>query len=895
LKSFDAKEIRIIEIIIILCLCFIPILWFRNGYFYANGDDFPLFLNSHQTLETGASMWSPNYLGYATPMSAYLLYQYIGAFFSTLGLSVGAIQTIFLVSLFIIAGFSMFYLTNIIYPKSKVGPFIASFFYIFNFFFLINMRNIGFRWTYAFLPLIFALFFKIMVGACQNDKKTTNTNIIYFALVSIIAFSFASINPANIALFIIGLSVMALYFLAKFRKQIKPYLFSIAKTFGATFLVNLWWLIPVLNSFVFSGQALNSQVSINAWSWTQVRSSFLNLFWLNGSWNWSQEYYPFANVYSDIFLQILVFVPFLIAASALLFKGNKARFNAFLMAIVLVFLFLAKGLHEPLRQVNLLLYQYFPLMSMFREPVSKFTIVMLPFLALLIGYGSERLVNIRLPKINVLISKTCISAFLVIVLLVSVSPILLNSMETKSAELPFSSQVKIPDYWYQATDWINTQPGDWKVLLTPLDDFYQMPYAWGYYGTDQLLERLFEKPIVSTADLNGYVSNSNASLDLLQIRASVKFNHTDEFKALMDLLNIKYIVQRNDVQTQMIGRNLMSANDMQAFFAEQPYLKLVKSFGKIDIYEYTEAKPSLYAIQSSTLQTTNVSINVSQTLNKKWFFSSANNFSDWKNCTPSNQSQATCIITQEANHLEADFWNLTSGWVIVNSPVFSAESESHYLINANFSARNDLRVDLQIAEYSENMTVLSNFTFAQIEYGHGTFDNWIVPYSFEPKNEDTKYFQIQFWNYYNVKATNKSSLLLNEISVIGTTSVLNFTGLENLYSSGHSVLTVQNISPTEIEAEANTTEPFILATTQYFDNSWSASVNGIKLEPVSLYLGLKGFQVNTTGQFTITLKYEPQALFNCSLTISFVATLLAFVTLLYINRHRIKDALNYDH
>ena len=70
-----------------------------------------------------------------------------------------------------------------------------------------------------------------------------------------------------------------------------------------------------------------------------------------------------------------------------------------------------------------------------------------------------------------------------------------------------------------------------------------------YYGTDQLLERLFEKPIVSTASLNGYVANSNTSAVLMQIRTAVKFNHTDEFKALLDLMSIKYIVQRNDVNT----------------------------------------------------------------------------------------------------------------------------------------------------------------------------------------------------------------------------------------------------------------------------------------------------------------------------------------------------------
>ena len=366
LQSLNLKKIRLIELIIVFILGLIPIFWVKNGYFFANGDDFPLFLNSHQTFTTGASLWSFNYLGSATPMPAYLIYQYPAAFLSSLGLGVTSIQTLFQVFLFMLAGFSMYYLTTQIYPESKISPFIASLFYMFNFFFLINMRNIGFLWTYAFLPVILALFFKIMSATYQGDKKKANKNIIYFALVSVVALSFASINPANVALFLIGLALLAVYSLFKFRHRLKPFFVTLAKIVGVTFPINLWWLIPVLNSFIFSGQALNSQVSINAWSWTQARASFLNLFWLNGSWNWSAEFYPYTGSYTNSVLAFLVFAPFLLGASALLFKSNKSRFNAFLMAVTLFFLFMAKGLHEPFSQLNLLLYQYLPLMSMFR-------------------------------------------------------------------------------------------------------------------------------------------------------------------------------------------------------------------------------------------------------------------------------------------------------------------------------------------------------------------------------------------------------------------------------------------------------------------------------------------------------------------------------------------------
>ena len=378
-----SQKITLIEIAILFVAGLFPLLWFRQGNILAFGDDFPLYLNAHKVFAAGPYLWSTDYLGYATPAPAYLIYQYLGAFLSTIGLSISSIQIAMKVFLFLVAGLSMFYLAKKIYPQHRFAAFIAGFFYLFNFFVLLDVNNVGFIWTYAFLPLLLGLFFTAITATYQQDKKAANKHIIYFALVSVAAFSFASINPANVALLLIGLAVLAFYFVFRYRKQTRPFLLSLGKIVGATFPLNLWWLIPVLGSFIFSSsQTLNSQINIQAWDWTQNRASFLNLFWLNGYWDWKIEYYPYANFFSNPILAILVFTPFIIAGAALLFKSNKSRFNGYIMAAILCFLFLAKGLHDPFHQLNLFLYNTVPFMSMFREPVSKFTLLLMPFLAL---------------------------------------------------------------------------------------------------------------------------------------------------------------------------------------------------------------------------------------------------------------------------------------------------------------------------------------------------------------------------------------------------------------------------------------------------------------------------------------------------------------------------------
>ena len=242
----------------------------------------------------------------------------------------------------------MYYFSKTIYPELRIAPFVAGFFYMFNIFALTTRQNIGFIWIYAFLPLLLALFAKIVKLTYEKNNKSANKNIIYFSLLSVVAFSFAAINPANVALGLFGIAILALYYLVKYivnRKQLLPLFKSLGKIVGISIPINLWWIIPILSYYFLSNQVFNSTVSVDAWAWTQWRSSFLNLFWLNGFWGWLPEYVPYINSYKNPILIILVFIPFIIAASALLFKSQRTRFNAYIMGAILVLLFLANGLY----------------------------------------------------------------------------------------------------------------------------------------------------------------------------------------------------------------------------------------------------------------------------------------------------------------------------------------------------------------------------------------------------------------------------------------------------------------------------------------------------------------------------------------------------------------------
>ena len=200
-----ARKITIIEIILIFIIGLLPLLWFKQGYFVASGDSFPLFLNPQKAVSTGTYLWSLDVMGQAVSTPAYILYNSIGYSLSYLGLSIGFIQILFQVFFFMGSGFSMYFLSKTIYPELEIAPFVAGIFYMFNFVMLLSLFNVGFIWAYTFLPLLIALLVRVINATYQNDKKKANKFIIYFGVSSTIALSLASITPTNVVLITIGL------------------------------------------------------------------------------------------------------------------------------------------------------------------------------------------------------------------------------------------------------------------------------------------------------------------------------------------------------------------------------------------------------------------------------------------------------------------------------------------------------------------------------------------------------------------------------------------------------------------------------------------------------------------------------------------------------------------
>lgn len=885
---------RKFKILIIVLIGMIPLLWYRPEYIVAKGDYYPYIFNVENFVDN-LYLWSSNNLGNPLHRPAYSLYGLLWVFSQFLMINAGLWQMILRMIYLISATFSMLYLAKTVYPGKEIVTIVASIFYIFNFSTMLILLNIGMIWTYAFLPLLIAFLIKA-VTQTQNAGK----HAIYFALTFTVVSSISSMNLANVALMLISLGSVLLYYIIFQRKiDAKSLIKNLTLILVTTFLVSLWWIIPILNYYLLSpSMQLQQEVNVSMWSWTHARSSFLNLFWLNGRWGWRPEYSSYYYFYSNnAVLIFLLFIPFLLASTSLLFKDEKSKFNAYLMIMILLFMFLAKGLHEPFSYVNLFLYNYIPYMNMFREPVSKFTLIMIPFLALLIGYVTDKiaknLVTRKLTQSNVC-SKIFITS-VVLIFIISTFPILTNPIETKTEEIPYSSYVKIPQYWYETNEWLNNKTGDFKILVTPLDDYYQVPYSWGYYGTDSFIERLIQKPVISPCYEFSYIVNTNVAMLMNQLRDAIKYNRTEEFEVIMSLLNVKYILQRNDLDygyMALTNRDIINPEKMKSFLSNQPNITLVKTIGELDIYEYTEAQPYVHIFESKQPQQYNIEIINETTHALQWNFNSTNQLNEWKNTTLENQFGALCKLYLDNGALRFELWNSTWGWKTISSPLITAKYGTNYNFKLNIKGENTHKVHIKILEYDQNMKI------TRAEYVSNVADdtfNWkSIQINYAPKGENATFVQLSIWNGHETNKPFPNIILIDNVEIQAVTTKLTTTkiqqalqkSMENLPAR---IIEYEKLNPTKIIAKVNASQPFILAINEAHDPNWKAYLNGKTYNSISIFSVMNGFQINQTGLLEITIEYEPQRWFFYGSLISLSTFLIwtAYTAYSYTKTERI--------
>ena len=365
-------------------------------------------------------------------------------------------------------------------------------------------------------------------------------------------------------------------------------------------LINIWWLVPFAFSYLGGGGAVANAdfTDPTAWSWSQAQNKIPNILTMVANWAWVKpQYLPFA---ADLDQPWIVWarylIPVLVFLAPVLAVRRLRRAALVLVAMSLVFVFLAKGLQPPFRQLNLFLYNHVPGFWLFREPMSKLGQLLVIFFGMLIAIGLDSVwerwkarpsVGTRLAVVGVWI------AFIVVI--VQPYPLWTGAVIPDVRPNQPSAHVRVPQFWRDMAQTVNADERPGKVLVLPLDDYYQMPTTWGFAGVDSIANLLIQHPVVQPKP-DGYFGEAPGfGAAVRSVETALLSGDLASVPRLLQATGISRVIVRHDLVRGMPGRTFADDRVLTAALEQTPGMSSVVT-GDLDLWHLGDGSlPTVHA------------------------------------------------------------------------------------------------------------------------------------------------------------------------------------------------------------------------------------------------------------------------------------------------------------
>ncbi|WP_018348171.1 hypothetical protein [Longispora albida] len=325
-------------------------------------------------------------------------------------------------------------------------------------------------------------------------------------------------------------------------------------------LLNVWWVLPFcLANLASAGVEFSAETSVSAWSWTHVRASLANVAALNSHWGWEHvENFPFRAAMESWGQVVLPWaLPVLALAGAVLADRARRRVALVLAGVSAVLVVVGTGSHPPFGAVNLWLLDHVPGMWLFREPASKLSVPLLLCYAALAALALDRAIDLaRSGRQPAWITRLHVRPVLLpVVVLLGLGtlwhpwPLWTGAvLDGGRGALPAPS-VHVPRAWHQAADIVNAGPRHGKVLMLPLDAYYQVTTSWGYHGVDAVPRQLFRRPVLQPLP-GGYFRAAGSADELIAaVQDRLLLGDSAGARRLLKALAVTQVVVRHDLVT----------------------------------------------------------------------------------------------------------------------------------------------------------------------------------------------------------------------------------------------------------------------------------------------------------------------------------------------------------
>jgi len=875
------------EVVAILVLGCSILTWFRDDFLIAGGD-LGIPLNPPLELERKMSLWDTFRLFNAR----HRVEIFYLAFWSALwyaGLPMVSIEKICFYLVFTSSGLSMLFLTRHL-GFARLARLVSATAYMFNLYTVTLWQEGNFRMeflTYALSPLLVSLW---MRGVSQSGRGVRNA--LFFSFASLLIVTGQANMPIMFMVILPVLLYTFLFFLQRGFSFLRSSFRFISLAIAFTVLVNLWWLGSFVEGLVFGGTWPISPLDIS------TRDPFVNFFRGIWSWAWYRDYkgmpyVPFAENYwtnsiliaTGFAIPIVSFVPLLV---------KKVTFNEVYAAFLYIIGFsLAKGANEPFGWLYASVISNVPGFSVFRSPHRYFG--GLPMLGQSIQLGLAITYALASPhekKIRLLF-KSFIPAFLMLGLMINAYPLLNGDVTDKW----WPARVRIPEYYYEAADWINEQPDDFAVLQLPKTRSFV--FNWGYSGED-ILRQLARKTVLSFHSLRP--SPENWRLVMNQVYELIESGSEYDLAPLLNVFGIKYLAVSHDLNYTIYDAKPPEA--ISQILSNQPNLRLIRTFGSLEFYlnqQYSDDY-KFYAARNILL-TDGPTVPINEMAN---VVNRTNQVSFWKfdgdspgegrvsfpriseKVLRDGNTTFLEIKVEKGNYRSWRIWNWFSSSLnlsLADSIMISwlgsgSNSDIYLLISSNEYYRFS---DYYYLSFIDNFIGWRNVTLILSNFqSSGT-----------PTKEKIFGIAIQSayagqWGLGGVFVKTESLypasdiLIRNAISKAFQEDVqTDGQELEVLVKSedNYTTITMMDTSPTRYSLLVSTDRPFYLVFREAFHGGWIAKVRD---RPLGVHLKANGYAnswlVDEVGQYALTVEFTPQTRYLVFSLVSILFTLSTVVS-----------------
>lgn len=420
---------------------------------------------------------------------------------------------------------------------------VAAWCYTFNPYQQLQIPVVTFEWMLSAIPWLFYL----LLDANRNPENRPRVSA-RFGLMALFVLSVLSITPQLLFEVTVDLVIfqICIHTLTAERRNF----WSRFVPFSALFVLalSLWWIVPLVASI--SDSSIAHPLGLGDNSWIYRRSSFLENLRFLSSWAWVPEYgyFPFAGWYDSNPITYASGFTLFGAACASIVVGSGSRtivFRNFFFA-ALVMIFIAKGLHGPFAELNLLFFNL-PLAFLYQEPAGAIAFAVVAFSVCTAFFVDSVREVFAIATLRVRI-RPLVSCLLVGSSFVSCLPMLTGEIfHGANLSLP-SMYVRVPDYWAEARSYMDSLDGGTEGIAAvfPPDVTYQAAYSFGYFGVDALPALSLQRPIMQIGSAGSYFGD-NVGRELAARARRLVDARSKETPTFLRDIGVRFVVDRNDV------------------------------------------------------------------------------------------------------------------------------------------------------------------------------------------------------------------------------------------------------------------------------------------------------------------------------------------------------------